>query len=394
LLCSVVTNSTIDQGGISVVTWLYGDQMVAVALAAFFVSWLACVMLITSSATHAQSYGTDKPQRFHIGDVSRLGGVAVACGLLGATALAAVLPITNTQYDGKFMLSLAIAVTPAFLAGLAEDMWHGLKPRWRLAATLSGAALALWLLNLHVPRLGVDSLESLWAAWPWLGMFIAFLAVGGTPHAFNLIDGYNGLAGFVCIGICLAIAHVGLQVGDRQLTAIAVATASASAGFLVWNYPQGKLFAGDGGAYLWGALVAVLSLLLVQRHASVSPLFPLLLVIYPVWETVFSIYRKAARGQAPGLADALHFHQLVHRRIVRHVDHDDTAVGLLKRNNRTSPYLWAAFMFSAVPAVLWWDNTPILAFFCVLFAVSYVFAYRAIVNFKVPKAIRKFLDWA
>ena len=58
---------------------------------------------------------------------------------------------------------------------------------------------------------------------------------------------------------------------------------------------------------------------LVQRNAEVSPWFPMLLLIYPVWETIFSIYRKAVRGVSPGVADALHFHQLIYRRIVRGV---------------------------------------------------------------------------
>ena len=31
----------------------------------------------------------------------------------------------------------------------------------------------------------------------------------------------------------------------------------ATAGFLIWNYPRGKIFAGDGGAYVWGMVIAV-----------------------------------------------------------------------------------------------------------------------------------------
>ena len=52
--------------------------------------------------------------------------------------------------------------------------------------------------------------------------------------------------------VCLSIAHVALQLGDRQLAAMLVCLAGATAGFLVWNYPRGLIFAGDGGAYLWG----------------------------------------------------------------------------------------------------------------------------------------------
>ena len=115
----------------------------------------------------------------------------------------------------------------------------------------------------------------------------------------------------------------------------------------------------------------------------------MLLLIYPVWETVFSIYRKLARGTDPSVADALHFHQLVYRRIVRQVFHDDHARRMLTRNNRTSPYLWGFALLTVVPAVLFWRNTWVLMGFCALFVVSYVAAYVAIVRFKVPEWLRR-----
>jgi UDP-N-acetylmuramyl pentapeptide phosphotransferase/UDP-N-acetylglucosamine-1-phosphate transferase len=115
----------------------------------------------------------------------------------------------------------------------------------------------------------------------------------------------------------------------------------------------------------------------------------MLLLIYPVWETVFSIYRKAARGTSPGVADALHFHQLIYRRIVRSVFHDDESRRLLMRNNRTSPWLWGFTMLTVAPAVMFWNNTPVLMVCCGLFVVSYVAAYLAIVRFKVPGWLRR-----
>ena len=144
--------------------------------------------------------------------------------------------------------------------------------------------------------------------------------------------------------------HVALQVGDRQLAAMLMCMVGATAGFLVWNYPRGLFVAGDGGAYLWGGVIAIASITLVQRHAEVSPWFPMLLLIYPVWETIFSIYRKLARGVSPGVADALHFHQLIYRRIVREVFHDDEEMCIRDRNmdplpSRKSgiPNLWGVF---------------------------------------------------
>ena len=274
----------------------------------------------------------------------------------------------------------------AVAGGVAEDLTHRLTARWRMVFTVLAGALAAWLLGLAIPTLGIAAIQPAWGASHWFGVLLAVFAVAGLPHAFNLIDGYNGLAGIVALICCFALAYVSLLVGDRQIAAVVLVLAGATAGFLLWNYPRGLIFAGDGGAYLWGVVIAVASVQLVQRYSQVSPWFPVLLLIYPVWETLFSIYRKGMRGQSPGVADALHFHQLIYRRIVRGVfDDDDEARKMLMRNNRTSPYLWGFAMLTVTPAVLFWNNTPMLMAFTALFIVSYVWAYVAIIRFKVPR---------
>jgi hypothetical protein len=89
------------------------------------------------------------------------------------------------------------------------------------------------------------------------------------------------------------------------------------------------------------------------------------------------------------VADALHIHQLIYRRIVRGVFHDDEARRMLMRNNRTSPYLWGFALLTVMPAVLFWSNTLMLMAFCVLFVVSYAYAYSSIIRFKVPRWLRR-----
>ena len=231
--------------------------------------------------------------------------------------------------------------------------------------------------------------DVLWQRLPWLGIAVAFVALAGLPHAFNIIDGYNGLAGIVAVLVACALAYVALILGDRLLAAMLVSLIGATLGFLYWNYPRGLIFAGDGGAYLWGAVIGIASVLLVLRNDAVSPWFPMLLLIYPVFETAFSAYRKLVRGVSPGVADALHFHQLIYRRIVRGVVHDDASRRMLMRNNRTSPYLWSFALLTVIPAVLFWQNTPVLMGFCGLFVLTYVAIYIAIIRFKIQRWLRR-----
>jgi UDP-GlcNAc:undecaprenyl-phosphate/decaprenyl-phosphate GlcNAc-1-phosphate transferase len=362
--------------------------LITLSVGAFLLGLLGCVILARWVPVAPLGAGASAPQRFHLHQAHRIGGlpmwlgwaVMLVAGSIWTSAYTALTPMRACLYA---------AVGAAFLAvGLWDDLTQRVRARIRLMLTTAAAVAAVLLLDLAVPRLGWAAADAVWAQWPVLGVALAVLALAGAPHAFNLIDGYNGLAGTVAIGVLLALAHVALQLGDRELAAVALLLAAASGGFLVLNYPRGLIFAGDGGAYVWGAGVALVSVMLVQRHPVVSPWFPMLLVIYPVWETVFSIYRKLVRGTAPSVADALHFHQLVYRRLVRGVFHDDEARRLLIRNSRTAPYLWGFFALSVIPAVVFWRSSTVLLAFCGLFAVSYVVAYVMIVRFKVPKFLR------
>jgi UDP-N-acetylmuramyl pentapeptide phosphotransferase/UDP-N-acetylglucosamine-1-phosphate transferase len=363
--------------------------MLFLLILCFASALVATALLVRYARGHTQKYGSAVPQRFHSGHVPRVGGIGMLAGCTAGWAWVAFSGWLNAGGQFETVAYLWVIACLVVAAGASEDLTQRLPAGSRLLLTIAAAVLAVWLMRLSVPRLSLPALDGFWSSSPWFGVALAIIAVSGLPHAFNLIDGYNGLAGTVALVCCLALAYVGLQVGDRQLAAIALVVAGSSAGFLVWNYPRGLIFAGDGGAYLWGTSIAIASVLLVMRHGQVSAWFPILLLAYPVWETMFSIYRKTVRGQSPGVADALHFHQLIYRRIVRGVFDDDEARRMLMRNNRTSPYLWGFTTVTVVPAVLFWNNTAVLIGFTVLFIVSYVWSYVSIVRFKVPRWLRR-----
>jgi UDP-GlcNAc:undecaprenyl-phosphate GlcNAc-1-phosphate transferase len=367
--------------------------VIFLALFSLGVAFVFSLLFIRSAKGHARRYDDSKVQRFHKGDVPRIGGVAILLGLVGGWGMAALSAAygdeVNTGIHLPIALSWMLVVLPAALGGAWEDVTQEVSVHLRFGMTALSAALACWLLDLHVLRLGLPYVDGWLAAFPIAGVVLAFVALCGLPHAFNLIDGYNGLAGTVGLLICMALVHVALANGDRQLAGIVICLAGATGGFLVWNYPRGSIFAGDGGAYLWGIVIGVASITLVQRHPMVSPWFPMLLLIYPVCETLFSIYRKIARGSSPGMADALHFHQLIYRRIVRNVFDDDEARRILSRNNRTSPYLWGFASLTIAPALLFWANTPALMFFCAVSALAYVSAYLMMIRFKVPHWLQR-----
>jgi UDP-N-acetylmuramyl pentapeptide phosphotransferase/UDP-N-acetylglucosamine-1-phosphate transferase len=311
--------------------------------------------------------------------VPRVGGAAILFGLLAVALWAMIV----SRAIGREMLLVIACGLPPLVAGLLEDVTKQVGVRTRLLATALAGVLAFFLLGAQLREVQMPGLD-------WLMGFTAFsllftvVAVSGVANAVNIIDGFNGLASAVCAITLLSLAYVGWQVGDALVVSMALAGVGALLGFLLWNWPRGLIFLGDGGAYFVGYLVAVLSFLLVARHRGVvSPWYPMLLFIYPVFETLFSIWRrKVVRGSSPGLPDGLHLHQLVFRRLVRWAVGRRDAASLTLRNSLTAPYLWLLSCLAAVPATLFWRYPFVLMGFVALFCITYVWLYLRLVRFR------------
>lgn len=356
----------------------------AYVLSAFIVSLVVTLLLVRYRRLHAE-YTSDTDllgvQKFHARAVPRVGGVSLVLAMAFVCAVAAF-------RDAEVVSSLSLimlASMPVFLGGLAEDISKKVRARVRLSlALVSGAIAYIWLgaTVTHVGILGLD-----WVLQLGLVSFIfTIFAIAGAANAINIIDGYNGLASVVSAMILAGLAYVSYYLGDRLILVAAVGMLGAIGGFLIWNYPRGLIFLGDGGAYFIGFIIGTLSILMLARHPNVSPWFPLLLCIYPVFETLFSIYRKKlVRGKSPGAPDGVHLHMLVYKRLVRWAVGSSEARLITQRNAMTSPYLWVLSSMGTIPAVLFWQYEYVLMFFVALFSISYVVLYRRLVLFRMPR---------
>ena len=328
-------------------------------------------------------------QKFHTVAVPRVGGIGIFFGML----LALLMRYFQSAEVGTFGLLLIAAGLPAFISGLTEDLTKRVGVRARLLATVASAGLAGYLLNAWLNSVQILGVDNLMLAYPFLAIAITCFAVGGVANAFNIIDGYDGLSAMVAVIILSGITYVAFQVSDYSIMIAALAMIGALLGFLVWNYPRGLIFLGDGGAYFVGFWIAELSVLLTSRHPEVSKWFPLLLCFYPIFETLFTIYRRVILKRVhPGMPDASHLHQLIYMRIVRWSVGGDDGVPTSQRNAMTSPYLWVLAALTVFPAILFWRYHLVLKAFAILFAITYVWVYWSIVRFKAPEWMRMYKD--
>ena len=358
-------------------------------LIAFVTSLVATLWVVHWGKTHgaaSMDHDVQGPQKFHTRPVPRVGGLGIVAGLLGAVGSLWWMGSEARQVAATLML----CGVPAFVVGLIEDMTKRVSPRHRLLATSVSAALAFWLLGAALTRADIPGLDGL-LGWAPGSALLTIFAVAGIANSVNIIDGFNGLASMCVVIMLVALAYVAFQVGDQIVLSMALAGIGAVLGFFFWNFPAGLIFLGDGGAYFLGFYIAELSILLLVRNPAVSPLFPLLVCIYPVFETLFSIYRRRfIRAVPPSMPDGIHLHSLIYRRVMRWAVGSRSAKELTRRNSMTSPYLWALCMMSVIPAVLFWGNSALMAIFLVLFAVTYVALYWRIVRFRSPKLMHLF----
>jgi UDP-N-acetylmuramyl pentapeptide phosphotransferase/UDP-N-acetylglucosamine-1-phosphate transferase len=356
----------------------------AYVLGAFIVSLVVTLLLVRYRRLHEQHTGdTDFKgvQKFHARSVPRVGGISLVLAMIVPCVIAS---FRDPEIVGALTL-LIVASLPVFIGGLVEDISKKVRARVRLSLALCSGALAYYWLGAAITRLDIVGLD-------WILQFgavsflISIFAMAGAANAINIIDGYNGLASVVSAMILAGLAYVSFYLGDRLLLVAAVGMLGAIGGFLIWNYPRGLIFLGDGGAYFIGFMIGTLSVLMLARHPQVSAWFPLLLCIYPVFETLFSIYRKKlVRGKSPGAPDGVHLHMLVYKRMVRWAVGSSEARLITQRNAMTSPYLWVLSSMGTIPAVLFWQNQWVLMAFVVLFSVSYVELYRRLVLFHMPR---------
>ena len=351
-------------------------------ICAFFSSFIATLLIIRFEHLHSH-FSADAdlsgPQKFHKSAVPRIGGVSIALGIL-----IAILLKIQVQSNSSIEVTLLLCAIPVFAIGLTEDLTKKISVRMRLLFTAISALLAINTLTVLITKLDIPGVDYLLSFSPIAITFTVF-AVTGLSNAYNIIDGFNGLSSMVGIITLMALGYLSFVLVDPLMISLSFMMAAAILGFFIWNYPRGLIFLGDGGAYLIGFWIAIISIMLVARHSNVSPWFALLVNGYPILETLFTIYRrKIHQGKSPGQPDGIHFHSLIYRRVLNSgkagIKEDDWFTA----NARTSPYLWVLTSLAIIPAILWWQSTPILIGFFILYIFSYIWLYKRIVSFRTP----------
>ena len=358
-------------------------QFVLLGLTAWVASFVISQLIVRSQKWHGRlthDHDLGGVQKVHTTAVPRIGGLAVIGGiLLGLVLFQQIFPGQVSANRASRIYLLLGASLPAFLAGLIEDFTKRVSVRVRLVATALSALVASLALGATVGELDIWGLDALLTIAP-LAIVATAVFVAGGSNAINIIDGFNGLSGSTIIIMAIGLGAVGLQVGDSFVAVLGALCAGATLGFLMLNYPSGKMFLGDGGAYFLGFWVSEMAVLLLVRHPELSAWQILAICGYPIIEVLFSIYRrKFVRKVSPGAPDALHLHGLVFRRLVfKYVRRD--AARPWKRNAMVPCFMAPAVAACVAVSVWFGQSTPAAVAIVVAQVVLYIAVYGRLVR--------------
>jgi UDP-N-acetylmuramyl pentapeptide phosphotransferase/UDP-N-acetylglucosamine-1-phosphate transferase len=333
-------------------------------------SFLLAKVLVLTADRHGR-FTMDLPgavQKFHAHPTPRIGGIGIYLALVVAWHVLA------EREAAGILATILLAGIPALLIGLLEDLTKRVSVAIRLFATLASGALACGVGGVSVTHLDVSVADSLLRVAPVAVIFTAF-AVGGVSNAINIIDGFHGLASGTATLCLLALACIAAHVGDAPLVLTCVIVAAAVAGFWMVNFPWGKLFLGDGGAYFAGFALAWLAVLLPMRNADVSPWASLLVCGYPIMEVMYSIVRRLHGRRSAGEPDRRHLHSLVATQIIpKLLPRLDPTL----QNSSVSVIMWMCAAVPALAAIAFHHSTGWLVFCAVAVVVIYHFIYQRV----------------
>ncbi len=344
-------------------------------LSAFF----TCLILVLTKDWHGK-FSLDSSsgvQKMHTLPTPRIGGVAIALGVIVGYAASSNEPAAADKR--AILASIILAGIPAFVFGLLEDLTKTVSVRARLLATMASGLLGWGITGVSITHISLPGADWLLGFTVFSVLFTAF-AVSGVANSINIIDGFNGLSAGAVLIMLAAFGVVARAVGDIPLAFSCLVIAGAVLGFFLINWPLGKIFLGDGGAYFVGFALAWIAVLLPHRNISITPWTSLLICAYPVMEVLTSYVRRALRNNHhPSQPDRLHMHHLIHARVVRKAF---SKFNRIHHNALTSPFSWLLVAMPAIAAVFTYQNKTRVLFFLLLFILIYMAIYRRLAKFK------------
>lgn len=248
------------------------------------------------------------PRKIHDRPVPLLGGLGLYAGF--ALATTTVLLFSRHFVTGEMtawhIAGLLLGGLVLMIGGVLDDRLD-LRPRVAFVFPLIAALVATF------SGIGVEKLTNPFGGDPFVlaAGVSAALTFGWllcTTYTVKLLDGLDGLAATVSLVASAVIALLALsdKFWQPDVALLALISAAAIGGFLLWNANPARIFLGESGSTFLGFLVGGLAVISGGKLATA-----LLVIGVPALDVAFVLLRRVCRGQSPFAGDREHLHHLL-----------------------------------------------------------------------------------
>jgi UDP-GlcNAc:undecaprenyl-phosphate GlcNAc-1-phosphate transferase len=320
-------------------------------------------------------------RKVHASPVPRVGGIAMAAGMLLALGL-----------SGQFSQPM-----PAYVCGvlvlLAFGVWDDrvtLGPIAKVTGQLIAVAVVVAWGGVEISTL---TLTERFPLPPFVGVPLTILFLLGVTNAINLADGLDGLAGGTTLLSLSALALLATNSGVTFVSVVAIVIIGSILGFLRFNTHPARVFMGDGGSQILGFSAGVAAIVLTQeRTMPFSSALPLLLLGIPIMDTLMVMTQRMLAGRSPFHADRNHVH---HRLLSLGFDHHEAVIAIYVLQASLFVTAWFLRYESDLTIAAAFAGFSILTIGLMHLAARRGWRWRALVapEARAPSAIGRTIAW-
>jgi UDP-N-acetylmuramyl pentapeptide phosphotransferase/UDP-N-acetylglucosamine-1-phosphate transferase len=307
-----------------------------------------------------------KPQSFHKRPVLCFGGSSIYILFL----------IIFLFFNLKFFNHFFLFSTVAFFIGLVDDLKIKLRPLFRLMLIFVFFFTIIKFLNININDFNIDFLNKILKKYYYLELiFITFCFVF-IINGSNFIDGFNGLLTLHVLIILLILNFINYYFLNYDLLIFGVIIFFAILSFAFFNFPKARLFLGDGGSYLMGALISYLVIQTSNYNSNIPSFFFCCLLYYLFFEVFFSFVRKFFyENNNPLAPDKNHLHMLFFSKIIRKKK-------LSNANFITGFYINVIYVLTLIPIFYFYNNNLFLKYYFFILITIYSLCYYKLRKYK------------
>ena len=247
---------------------------------------------------------TPRDRSIHEITTPRSGGIAI---FLAIVITQVILVVLHYQEVNNLLYGLLIGGLLIVVLGLLDDIYD--LPAWLKVIIEIGIALLMISFNFKI-----DLLTNPFGNPIQTGLFSYPLTICWfllVVNAINLIDGLDGLATGIVAIVSLILGIASWSTGNHFTTLFNFSILGSCIGFLRFNFHPAKIFLGDAGSLFLGFCIAAISIAGNAQYkgaTALTMLVPIIVLSVPLFDTLFTIFRRIKSTKHIFQADKNHLH--------------------------------------------------------------------------------------